>query len=167
MSLLLAHLERPLSLSLKPLCLRQNVHVAFLETVLSNIFWSIFGAICPLWILGQNVQVAFLEMFLIHSSYISYGSGQVHQISHSYAKRIIYRSEELLPWPSGWELLRKGRYNSSSQPDQKTWFSKIIYSFTWPGKASFPKFRTRSFILNLHLKIIIISLETFWNQLFS
>ena len=92
--------------------------------------------------LGQNVHVAFLEIFV---KYVS-------QTNHSYAKP-IFKHLYLRLWVESFQvradiiqpvtLIRK--------LERAILKAKLLKSpiFTWLGKASLPKLRTRSFILNL------------------
>ena len=114
------HLHLPLSLSFKPLRLGQDVDVAVLRYKIGY----------------QNISPKIYSQLSRNKIQARFGISQQNS---------FYPFAPLL---EGWELSSRGRYSSSSPPDFKV--SKLIGEIvTWLGKASFPKFSSKSLSLNL------------------
>ena len=97
--------------------------------------------------LGQDVDVAVLRFKFGHHQNMSpkiYTGLSRNKIWHQWANSFY----PFAPLLEGWGLSSRGRYSSSSPPDFKV--SKLIDEIlTWLGKASFPRFSSKSSSLNL------------------
>ena len=96
--------------------------------------------------LGQDVDVAILRYKIGHQNISPkiYTRLSRNKIWHQWANSFY----PFAPLLEGWGLSSRGRYSSSSPPDFKV--SKLIDEIlTWLGKASFPRFSSKSSSLNL------------------